>query len=77
MWDENQQGGRYWKDLSDRGDSMNNCTKALNQMPCVSGVGVRVGRDGTDIDWKVVSLDLRYEARGQKRQSEIDGNEGA
>lgn len=46
-------------------------------MPCVSGVGVRVGRDGTDIDWKVVSLDLRYEARGQKRQSEIDGNEGA
>lgn len=56
---------------------MNNCTKALNQMPCVSGVGVRVGRDGTDIDWKVVSLDLRYEARGQKRQSEIDGNEGA
>ena len=36
---------------------MNNCTKALNQMPCVSGVGVRVRRDGTDIDWKVVSLD--------------------
>lgn len=67
-------GGKCWKDLSNRGDSMNNCTKALNQMPCVSGVGVRVGKDGADVDRKVVSLDLRHETRGQKRQSEIEGN---
>lgn len=53
---------------------MNNCTKALNRMPCVSGVGVRMGKDGEDVDWKVVSLDLRHETRGQKRQSEIEGN---
>lgn len=53
---------------------MNNCTKASNQMPCVSGVGVRVGKDRADIDKNVVSLDFRHETRGQKRQSEIEGN---